>query len=321
MILKSAVGMKRRHCPVMLALGFFDGVHRGHQGVIRSAVKSARETGGEAWVMTFGTHPQKVLSPGKAPLLLTCNRHRLLILERTGVDGCILQPFTRRLAGMAPETFVRKLAHDIPSLKRIFIGRNWRFGRNEAGDAGLMSLLGASLGFGVTVVPPVKLKGRMISSTRIRSAILAGNFRDAEAQLGRPFSIIGKVVHGRGIGRKIGFPTANLKTENEAIPPPGVYAVQALFSGGRMAGRRFAGAMNIGYRPTFSRGGKRLLSIELNMIGFRRAVYGRTVEVFFLSRIRGERRFLNAEKLARRIVLDLKAVKKIARVSRRRISP
>jgi len=301
--------MRKKRRPVCLALGFFDGVHKGHRKVIDAAVRCARRTGGEAWVMTFDSHPMKVLSPVKAPLLLTCNRHKLSILGGMDIDGCVLEPFNRKLAGRSPEEFVKKLVRDIPSLSRIFIGKNWRFGKNQSGDAVLMSRLGKKMGFSVTVVSPVKRKGKIISSTRIRREILAGNLKEAEAQTGHPFSIMGRVVKGRGIGRRIGFPTANLRTENEVIPPRGVYAVRAGFPGKK---KLFDGVLNIGYRPTFSSKcrEKKSLSIELHMIGVKTMVYQKTIEVFFIRKIRGEKKFSSVEKLAERIALDLKTVQK-----------
>ena len=234
--------------PVLLAAGFFDGVHRGHQAIIRKMVSAARRERGAAWVMTFDTHPRKVLHPESAPRLLTSTPHKLRLLKALGVHGCIVIPFTRSLARLAPEAFIARLARSVPALSQIVIGRNWTFGRQGRGTPAMLKALAPCFGFKVTVIPPVRWHGTVVSSTRIRAAVLAGRLAEAAGMLGRPFSLLGTVVPGRGLGRKLGIPTANLNPHNEMAPPDGVYIVRA-----RWDGVAYPGIVNLGVRPSFAR--------------------------------------------------------------------
>jgi len=298
--------MKKERRPVVLAAGFFDGLHAGHQRVIGRTVAEARRVKGAAWVLTFDKHPMQVLKPVSAPLLLTSNRHKLKLMKKLHVDGCILLPFTRHLAGLAPETFVKLLSDSIPRLRRIFVGDNWRFGRGEKGDVKLLAKLASGLSIRVSAVKPVFRSGRMVSSTRIRRAVLGGNLTAAAVMLGRPLSILGVVVKGRAVGRRIGFPTANLETFNEVFPPFGVYAVRA-----EVGGRLYDGVINIGVRPTFKGPGARSVAIEVHLFGLNQDIYGREVEVFFVKKLRCERRFGLVEDLKKQIKQDVKNAKKV----------
>jgi riboflavin kinase/FMN adenylyltransferase len=287
--------------PLVMAIGFFDGVHRGHRRVIGHAVRRARAMGGEAWVLSFERHPLEVLSPGSAPPLLTTNRHKSRLLEPLGVNGCVLMPFDRRIAAVSPEAFVRRLHRDAPALRVICVGEGWRFGRHGAGDTNRLAELARALGIQVKVVPPVNHGVEPISSTRIRRAVLAGRLDRAAALLGRPFSLLGTVVRGRQVGRTLGRPTANLRTANEVLPPPGVYAVRV-----RLGRRDRLGVANVGTRPTFFPDGRAApVAVELHILDFRGDLYGRELEARFLSRIRGERRFASAAALQRRITRDV----------------
>ena len=234
--------------PVLLAAGFFDGVHRGHQAIIRKIVGAARRERGAAWVMTFDTHPLKVLHPETAPRLLTSTPHKLRLLKALGVQGCIVIPFTRSLARREPKAFIAMLARAAPALRQITIGRNWTFGRQGRGTPTMLKTMAPAYGFKVAVIPPVRWRGRAISSTRIRAAVRAGRLAEAADMLGRPFSLLGTVVPGRGLGRKLGIPTANLNPHNEVAPPNGVYIVQA-----RWDGVTYPGIANLGVRPTIER--------------------------------------------------------------------
>ena len=245
--------------PVLLAAGFFDGVHRGHQAIIRKIVSSARREHGAAWVMTFDKHPLKVLHPEAAPRLLTSLPHKLRLLKALGVHGCIVIPFTRALAGREPKAFVAMLALAAPTLRQIVIGRNWTFGRQGRGTPFMLKALAPTYGFKVTIIPPVRWRGTVVSSTRIRAAVLAGRLAEAAGMLGRPFSLLGTVVPGRGLGRKLGIPTANLNPHNEALPPDGVYVVQA-----RWDGFIHPGIVNLGVRPTIKRVEREALSVGRN---------------------------------------------------------
>jgi len=291
--------LKQHGRPVVLAAGFFDGVHRGHVKVIERTVARAREIGGEAWVLTFDTHPLRVLNPEAAPLLLTANRHKLALLERTGVDGCLMLPFTRAQSAVEPNDFVTHLRECIPSLAEIIVGRNWRFGRHGRGTPGVVSRMGRGTGLQVTVVAPVIHKAETISSTRIRAEVLRGNLDETAAMLGRPFSVLGTVTTGRSIGRKLGFPTANLDPHNEVLPPHGVYAVRAV-----IRGRLRDGVMNFGLRPTVT-DGHSIPTLELHVFNFSGNLYGKDVEVFFVDFLREERKFTGLEDMRAAIARDI----------------
>ena len=297
---------------MFLAAGFFDGLHRGHQRVIAQTVARARAAGGEAWILTFDAHPLKILAPAAAPRLLTSNRHKLKLIESLGVDGCLLLPFTRALAGLEPALFVGRLRRQIPSLAEIFVGTNWRFGRHASGRPALLARLGRDLDFAVTVVPPVFHQGHPVSSSRIRRHILLGQFSQASALLGRPCSVLGTVIHGRGVGRKLGYPTANLDLHNEVLPPNGVYAVTArIHAGHRRAAIDAAGIASLGVRPTFRNTPPGATVLEIHLLDMRPVLYGRDVEVFFRRKIRRERAFRSAEELRRQIPLDILRARRI----------
>ena len=213
--------LRRVGSPVIMAAGFFDGVHRGHQKVLGATLAAAPPADGQAWILTFSDHPMQVLGQGAPPRLLTSTRHRLRLFEQMGFDGCVLLPFTRRLARLAPEAFVQTLCRAAPSLAEIHVGSNWRFGCGGVGDTALLKRLGTEAGFTVSTVRPVRRKGRVISSTRIRREIEKGHLEEAAAMLARPFSLLGAVQRGRTVGRMLGVPTANLDVENEILPPRG----------------------------------------------------------------------------------------------------
>jgi riboflavin kinase / FMN adenylyltransferase len=297
--------MGRERNAVVLAVGFFDGVHKGHRRVIQAAVNRARKLGGRAWVMTFDPHPMDVLKHGAAPLLLTSTQHKLQLLSGLGIHGCFVMPFTRRLAAVEPEGFVRSLRCAIPALREIVVGENWRFGRREKGDATLLARLGGEMGFTATVVKSAVHKGKAISSTRIRGEIMRGNLDGAGAMLGRPFSVLGTVVHGKAVGGKLGFPTANMDCHSEALPPCGIYAARALVNG-----RMRAGVINLGVRPTFEKRNVKPM-LELHLFNFHKNLYGRDLEVFFVKKLRNERRFASAEGLAAQIAKDVAAARRV----------
>ena len=287
--------------PVLLAAGFFDGVHRGHQAIIRKIVSAARRERGAAWVMTFDTHPRKVLFPLAAPRLLTSTPHKLRLLKALGVHGCIVIPFTRSLAQREPQAFIAMLALAAPALRQIVIGRNWTFGRQGRGTPAMLKALAPCFGFKITVIPPVRWHGTVVSSTRIRTAVLAGRLAEAAGMLGRPFSLLGTVMHGHGLGRKLGIPTANLNPHNEVAPPDGVYIVRA-----RWDGVDYPGIVNLGVRPTLALPKERPTRVlELHLFGLRRNLYGKAIEVTFLKKLRRERVFPSLEALQRQIRKDI----------------
>jgi len=300
-------GLREEKRPLVLAAGFFDGLHRGHRKVIDKTSSRAKEIRGSAWVLTFDTHPARVLRPGSGPPLLTANRHKLTLLERMDLDGAVMMPFNRQVAKLRAETFVRNLLESAPTLREIVVGGNWRFGAGGEGDALLLSTLAEKQGIAVTSVRPVTRGGSAISSTRIRAEIARGNLDEAEIMLGRPFDILGTVTRGRTIGRKLGFPTANLDPHNEVLPPFGVYAVYALLEPAGLVG----GLVNIGVRPTVSGKGGRKSVVELHALDTVADLYGQDIEVFFIARLRDEKRFANRNELAKQIAEDVARTRKL----------
>lgn len=289
--------------PVVLAAGFFDGLHRGHRKVIGTTLTLARNLNGRATVLTFDTHPLQVVAPAAAPPLLTPRRHKLHLLEEFGLDGCLLLPFSRDVAGWTAETFVARLASAIPDLRCMVVGSKWRFGNGGRGNPARLSRLGRFHGFSVKVVRPVLRHGQPVSSTRIRQAVRAGHLDDARDLLDRPFSLFGTVVRGCARGRKLGFRTANVDYENEVFPPPGAYAARASFPG--RDGSALAAVANLGFRPTFASRtpGKPLL--EVHLLDHHGDCYGRQVEVFLLKRLREEKAFASPAQLRGQIARDV----------------
>lgn len=286
--------------PIILAAGCFDGVHRGHQSVIDYARSAAQDHHGEAWVLTFDTHPLKILHPEAAPLLLTAQHHKVALMRATGVDGCILLPFTKHLAAQSPPDFAAWLFHCIPTLTEIVVGKNWRFGAGGAGTPDLLESLSDNTNLTVTTLPPVLYKGETVSSTRIRNAITQGQLDAAAAMLGRPASVLGTVVRGRAIGRTLGYPSANLDPHNEALPPLGVYAVKA-----RVRGKHYDGVMNFGTRPTFEHNHAESPTLELHLMDFEAPLYDEDIEAFFIAHLRAEWHFATREALAHQIAKDI----------------
>lgn len=288
--------------PVYLAIGIFDGVHRGHHALIAEAQADAEEAGGTAVVMTFEPHPMMFFQRVEAPLRLSSPRHKEVLLGRLGVTHLAVLPFEAARAGQTAEAFVAELMEGCRPLGGICVGAEWRFGKGRAGDVALLGRLGGERGFTVDGIPSVRLGGEVISSTAIRLAVARGDLQFAALALGRPYSILGEVVQGRRAGRALGFPTANITTDGFQLPPDGVYAAVV-----RTDGKSFRGVANLGVRPTFSDGGRRVL--EVHLLSFDGDLYGRELEVEFIGFLRGERKFASADALKAQIALDVAAVR------------
>lgn len=284
--------------PVHLAIGFFDGVHAGHQEVIHHARRQAQETGGTAVVATFDPHPLRLLRPEQAPRLLTSTRHKALIMKRLGVGRLLVIPFDETLAALPPEAFVSRLAAACQPLASITVGKSWAFGRGRAGTLATLKMLGERLGFTAHGIAPVTSGSEPVSSTRIRTAVERGDFAEAAGLLARDYSIYGTVIPGRQLGRKLGFPTANLELEAEQLPPIGVYAVRALLND-----RLLPGVANLGHRPTVDGTGT-TRHFEVHLFDFSGDIYGETMEVRFVQRLREELRFETIEQLKEQIARD-----------------
>ena len=292
--------------PVVLAMGCFDGVHIGHQQVIATAVKQAEARSGEAWVFTFNPHPAKVLSPETAPPLISSETCRLQQFEALGVHGVIAVPFDITFAHTEPEQFLSGLWKKLPTLSGIVCGTDWSFGYQARGKFSVLEKICAEHGITATAIPPVLFNSERVSSTHIRQAVRAGNIPLAEKMLGRPFCLFGTVVKGCGIGRELGFPTANIEPENELIPAPGVYAA---YSKLQTADRRpQASAVFIGERKTF--GGHEPV-IEVYLLDFAGDLYGQQLEVCLVKKVRDVEAFPSKESLIAQIENDIAHIRGI----------
>ena len=304
-ILRSIPELERLPGPLFLAIGVFDGVHRGHQAVISTSADHARAANGTPIVVTFDPHPEKVLRPQAAPRLLSATQHKVALIRNLGVRHLLVITFDRGFAATEPEEFVQQLVNHSKPLREICVGHEWAFGRNRRGNLELLKTLGTQLNFEVVGVPPVKANGEVVSSTAIRQAIEKGDFARAAVMLGREYTILGTVTRGDGLGKKIGFPTANLSAHNEQFPPNGVYAAVARLSDGM-----YRGVINLGVRPTVS-GGKSERVLEIHLFDFDRDIYGRDLEVRFLKFLRPEKKFENLDALVHQIRRDVEEARKL----------
>jgi riboflavin kinase / FMN adenylyltransferase len=281
--------------PCHLALGVFDGVHLGHQAVISQALAARERLGGSCGVLTFDPYPIQVLFPEKAPRrLLASLDHKASLLSAMGVDFLLALPFDRERAAQEAEDFVREIAHG--GVKTVAVGEDWRFGKGRRGDVAMLSRLAPELGFGLAALPPVMMEGERISSTRIRQAIRDGNLEAAARMLGRPYTVAGRVIEGRRLGRELGFPTANLVEGDEQFPPDGVWAVRAA-----AGDRAFDGVANLGVRPTVDGVAH---ALEVHLFDFEGDLYGKVLEVEFVRHLRGEQKFASLDALKDQIARD-----------------
>jgi riboflavin kinase/FMN adenylyltransferase len=291
--------------PVYLAIGVFDGVHRGHQAVISTATRDAAAVGGTAVVVTFDPHPAKILRPQQSPRLITATEHKIALIRGLGVSHLLVLTFDAAFAATPPDEFVRQLAAAAQPLREICVGEEWSFGKNRAGNLALLKKLGAELGFHVVGVEAVRAGDKIISSTAIRKAVEAGDFASATEMLGREYTILGRVEEGKHLGRSLGFPTANLSAHSEQFPPNGVYAAEGI-----LQGKIVRGVVNLGVRPTIADdSGQRVL--EFHLFDLDRDLYGEDVELKFLKYLRPEKKFENLAALREQISRDVAAAHKI----------
>jgi len=293
----------------VLTIGNFDGLHIGHQTIMRTVIERARALEGEAVVYTFEPHPRKVLTPDRAPQLLTTADQKLELLEGFGIDCVILEPFGPEFSKVSPEVFVRDYIHQRINPVEVYVGYDFHYGRDREGSMRLLTETGPRLGFSVTIIGEVTIGDRDVNSTRIRELLTLGEIEEAGALLGRPFCVRGEVIEGDRRGRELGFPTANLRTENEVLPANGVYAGELRFldEGSPAAGERLAAVTNVGHRPTFSEAEGHLA--EAHLIDFDGDVYGRKVELTFVHRLRGEQKFTGPDALREQIARDVEGAR------------
>ena len=304
-VLRSIPELERLPGPLFLAIGVFDGVHRGHQTVISTSADHARAVNGTPVVVTFDPHPEKVLRPQAAPHLLSATQHKVELIRALGVGHLLVITFDKSFAATEPEKFVEELVAHSKPLHEICVGHEWSFGKNRRGNLDLLKTLGGKFNFEVVGIPPVKINGAVISSTAIRQALEKGDLERAAEMLGREYTILGTVTRGDNLGKKIGFPTANLSAHSEQFPPNGVYAAEA-----KIDNQLHRGVINLGTRPTVS-GGKSERVLEIHLFDFDRDIYGRDVEVRFLKFLRSEKKFENLEALVQQIRQDVKQAREL----------
>ena len=281
----------------MLALGNFDGVHRGHRKILERVRRVASERGSAAIVMTFDPHPPRVVRPDKAPPLLMTTAQRLEAIAAAGMQGAAIVRFTQEMSNWDPETFVRTVLVDWLRVGEVWVGANFLFGHDRAGNFSLLRVLGGRYGFKAEKIDPVRYKDFVVSSTRIRRLVGEGRVDEAGALLGHQYYVDGSVVHGDHRGATIGFPTANLCTDNELLPPYGVYATTTT-----IMGLVRPSVTNIGVRPTVDQSGK--VTVETHIFGINQDLYGAPLRIGFVQRLRDERAFESIDALREQISAD-----------------
>ncbi|MFH0809206.1 MAG: bifunctional riboflavin kinase/FAD synthetase [Pseudomonadota bacterium] len=288
----------------VVTIGNFDGVHLGHQEIFRRVIERARDIGGTAVVFTFEPHPIRVVRPQAGPPLITVYDQKVELIERCGIDVLVCADFTPEFALTSAREFISGLLVERLGMKEIMVGYDWAFGRNREGNISLLMELGALLGFQACVLGPYAAKGMPISSTRVRQLVQLGDIVTAARLLGRPYQVKGQVIRGRARGGNlVGFPTANLKLVDELWPKKGVYAVMV-----EWAGRTLQGVANIGHNPTF---GENELSVETHILDFSDDIYGQTIRLDFIARLRDEKRFSGPHELHDQIAADITLARSI----------
>ena len=282
----------------VLALGNFDGVHRGHVKIIERVRRAAEEHAASAIAMTFDPHPPRIVRPDKAPPLLMTTPQKLEALSKAGIHGVAIVRFTHELSRWDPETFVRTMLVEWMRVAEVWVGANFLFGRDRSGNFSILRSLGARYGFRAEKIDPVRYKDFVVSSTRIRRLISEGRVDEAGALLGHHYYVDGSVIQGQRRGRDLGFPTANVCADNELIPPRGVYATTT-----QVDDVFHPSVTNIGTRPTFDDAGGQM-TVETHLLDFDAELYGRKLRIGFVQRLREERRFENLDALRAQIAAD-----------------
>lgn len=285
----------------VIALGNFDGVHKGHQKLIERMIDKARTMGLKTSILAFENHTKQVIS-GKKTDLLTCKKQRNQIIEGLGVDILYSLLFDKFIMSLSPESFIKEILIDKLNVKGIFVGTDYRFGHKAQGDSKLLRDLGEKYNLYVEVIEPLYMDDEIVSSTRVRKLIKEANFQEAKRLLGRDYSIIGKIIHGKKIGRFLGFPTANIEPiTNYCLPMNGVYDTDTL-----VGLQKYRSASSVGFNPTFK---ESTLKIESHLLDFTGSLYGQYIELFFNKFLREELEFANLESLKEQMSLDVTRVK------------
>jgi riboflavin kinase/FMN adenylyltransferase len=302
-LIHAANELKPANRKVCLAIGFFDGVHLGHWQIIRQTIADAHQHNAIALVITFDRHPNAVVAPDRVPPLIYALPQKLRAIESLGMDTLLLIHFDEKFSRLTGGEFVRGLARDFGSIHSISVGSDFVFGHRRSGNVASLKKLGAKLGFSVHGLAAVSLDGHVVSSTRIREAIRAGNLDAASQMLGRPYAISGRVIEGNHLGQQLGFPTANLDATGLALPPNGVYAGFA-----NAKGKAYRAALNIGFRPTVAPTAPRVC-VEAHLLDFNGELYGEELEIEIGQKLREETKFASQAELREQIARDVAIVR------------
>jgi riboflavin kinase/FMN adenylyltransferase len=305
-IIHAANELKPGDRKVCVAIGFFDGVHLGHQQIIRQTIADSRQHDAVALVLTFDRHPNAIVAPGRVPPLIYSLPQKLRAIESLGADNLLLAGFDKKFSEQPGEGFVRGLARDLGSIQSICVGADFVFGHKRSGDVALLKKLGGETSFSVHGLAAVSLDGRTVSSTRIRETIRAGNLDSASQMLGRPYAIAGRVIEGDKLGHQLGFPTANLDVAGLVLPPNGVYAGMTT-----VKKKSHGVALNIGFRPTMA-STRPDLRVEAHLLDFSGRLYGEEMEVEIAEKLRDETKFASPAELRAQIARDIDAVRERA---------
>ncbi|MEY4385308.1 MAG: Riboflavin biosynthesis protein RibF [Verrucomicrobiota bacterium] len=303
-VIRTAAELAAGSRKVCLAIGVFDGVHLGHQQIIRQTIADAHQHGGLALVVTFDRHPAAIVAPSHLPPQIYPQPQKLRTIAALGADATLVIEFNQAFSQLTGEAFIRSLARDLGKLQSICVGADFVFGHKRSGDVPLLGKLGAELGFTVHGMAALALDGETVSSTRIRAAIQSGNLDDASQMLGRPYSISGQVLTGDQLGRQLGFPTANLDVTQLVLPPNGVYVAHTTVDG-----KRHRSVLNIGIRPTVNTG-RPERRFEVHLLDFKGDLYGKEMEVEFVTKLRDEMKFASLDALKAQIAADITAAAK-----------
>ncbi|MBM4136541.1 MAG: bifunctional riboflavin kinase/FAD synthetase [Nitrospira sp.] len=303
-IIKGLEALKNRYPNIVLTIGNFDGVHLGHQKILHSVIRRAQEIQGTSMAVTFEPHPMKVLAPEKILKILTPFEEKTKLIEETGINVLLCITFTKEFANMLPDDFIKDVLVTKIHVKEIIIGTHYAFGKNKKGTIDLLRRRGRKYGFGVKAIRNARLHRGIVSSSRIRSLLSRGTVHEVSTLLGRAYSIMGRVIKGKGRGASIlNIPTANITTPVEIAPKEGVYAVRAGFDS-----HVFDGVANIGKNPTF---GNAEVSYEVHLFNFSGNLLGEEIRIFFIGMLRGEQRFPDVQTLEKQIRKDIEDAKEI----------
>jgi riboflavin kinase / FMN adenylyltransferase len=293
--------------PTHATIGTFDGIHRGHQALLKPLLAGARKAGAASALVTFEPHPRCVLDPDHCPACLTTLDEKAWLLDQLGLDRLLVIPFTPQVASLSPAAFMDKLLRGM-QLRHLVTGQDFRFGHGRRGDPAYLRRLGARHGFTVTTAATLERGGAPISSSRIRRLLLLGQVRAAAQLLGRDYFLRSSVEHGARRGRELGFPTANLRiAPNKLLPATGIYAVRV-----GLEDATYSGALSVGFRPTF---GGNTLTVEVFILDFEGDIYDKLLTVWFVQRLRGEKRFATVPALQRQMARDVENARRILGVA------